>query len=155
MYSVVSVDCCALIELLLLQVAFCRWRHRKVRSGIRPHLKHGMDVHANSKRRVAAITRHLQPHADSSPQSIQDAGALHLQSIAVQPTAASDRGVPESSYAKIHGAVSQEPATWTQVPALQKNSLQEVIYEKALEEGIAKVHCPVSQSPAGIVCQSH
>jgi len=39
----------------------------------------------------------------------------------------------------VHGEVSEEPASWTGIPAVQKTALQEVIYQKAVREGIAKV----------------
>lgn len=44
----------------------------------------------------------------------------------------------QSKYARIHGNVSTEKAVW--VPAFVRgDSLQHVLYEKAVHEGIAKV----------------
>ena len=43
-----------------------------------------------------------------------------------------------SSYAKIHGEVSRDPAKWTRIAEVGGAVLEEVIYEKT-EEGIAKV----------------
>ena len=43
-----------------------------------------------------------------------------------------------SSYGRVHGNVSQEPATWQSAEVLGP-LLQDVLYEKAVGEGIAKV----------------
>ena len=47
---------------------------------------------------------------------------------------------------RVHGRVSREPAKWNNVPVVYKEHLQDVIYEKAEGEGIAKVS---SQLPRG------
>lgn len=46
-----------------------------------------------------------------------------------------------SSYDRIHGAVSRLPAKWRTMERVAGQELQEVIYEKAEGEGIAKVQC--------------
>ena len=51
---------------------------------------------------------------------------------------ASATGRP-SSYARVHGEVSNAPAQWVAVPSVHKETLQEVKYEKAANEGIVKV----------------
>lgn len=51
---------------------------------------------------------------------------------------ASVTGQP-NSYARVHGGVSNTPVQWRIVPSVQKESLQEVKYEKSIGEGIAKV----------------
>ena len=89
-------------------------------------------MHDNSRRRVAAVARHLQPPSQSG-DAVQSST---VNGLAAQPTAA---GIPASSYAKVHGEVSRDTAIWTQIPAVQRSTLQEVIYEKAIQEGIAKV----------------
>ena len=40
---------------------------------------------------------------------------------------------------RVHGEVSREPAHWRRVPAVHQQDLQDVIYEKSIGEGIAKV----------------
>jgi hypothetical protein len=46
-----------------------------------------------------------------------------------------------SDYSRVHGRVSRAPARWKQVPVVHKQVLEDVVYEKAVGEGIAKVHC--------------
>jgi naphthoate synthase len=43
-----------------------------------------------------------------------------------------------SSYARVHGEVSREPAVWRCIGSVHKELLEEVKYEKS-DEGIAKV----------------
>lgn len=88
------------------------------------------NMHQASTRRVAAIARHLQPDEAFSSQSGNYGHALEPHTTAA---------ASQSSYAKVHGAVSRGDATWTQIPTVQNQSLLEVIYEKAKDEGIAKV----------------
>jgi len=90
----------------------------------------------DSKRRIATIARHLQVLESPVKEAAQAPG---IQVFATQHTAAKKEAAIESSYAKVHGEVSAEPARWTGIPAVQKNTLQEVIYQKAVREGIAKV----------------
>ena len=94
---------------------------------------HLAKMHEISTRRVAAIARQLQPDEAASSQSGSHWHALEPQVTAV---------VSESSYAKVHRAVSRGDAKWTQIPVVQRQSLSEVIYEKAKDEGIAKVCAP-------------
>lgn len=42
-----------------------------------------------------------------------------------------------SSYARVHGEVSRQPAQWRSIPVVARETLTEVLYDKA--EGIAKV----------------
>lgn len=42
-------------------------------------------------------------------------------------------------YCRIHGEVSREPARWRRVAAVQQQELRDVLYDKAVGEGIAKV----------------
>ncbi|CAL8468079.1 g7618 [Coccomyxa elongata] len=44
-----------------------------------------------------------------------------------------------SSYARVHGSVSQQAASWRSIPVVHGERLQDVKYEKAEGEGIAKV----------------
>ena len=50
-----------------------------------------------------------------------------------------------SSYARVHGEVSREPADWTAIPSVARETLDDVRYQKA--EGIAK-----ARGAAVIVC---
>lgn len=59
--------------------------------------------------------------------------------------AASGRGGAASSYARIHGEVSREPAEWRDIPTVARETLQEVLYQKADADGIARVSVPCSQ----------
>jgi naphthoate synthase len=90
----------------------------------------------DSRRRIATIAGHLQP-LESPVNEIPQPG--NTQVSAAQHTAAKQEAAIKSSYAKVHGEVSEEPASWTGIPAVQKTALQEVIYQKAVREGIAKV----------------
>ncbi len=90
----------------------------------------------NSRRRIATIARHLQP-LETPVNEIPQPGSTQV--FAAQHTAAKKEAAIKSSYAKVHGKVSEEPANWTGIPAVQKTALQEVIYQKAVREGIAKV----------------
>jgi hypothetical protein len=51
---------------------------------------------------------------------------------------ASATGAP-SSYARVHGEVSRAPARWRRIHSVAKEQLEDVKYEKAEGEGIAKV----------------
>ena len=44
-----------------------------------------------------------------------------------------------SSFCRVHGEVSREPAVWEPIPAVHQEALREVKYAKAQGEGIAKV----------------
>jgi naphthoate synthase len=59
------------------------------------------------------------------------------QQGAQQSSYASATGTP-SSYARVHGQVSREPAHWREIQCVAKEQLSEVKYAKS-EEGIAKV----------------
>jgi len=90
----------------------------------------------DSRRRIATIARHLQP-LESPVNEIPQPGSKQV--FATQHTAAKKEAAIKSSYAKVHGEVSEQPASWTGIPVVQKTALQEVIYQKAVREGIAKV----------------
>lgn len=51
---------------------------------------------------------------------------------------ASATGQP-STYARVHGEVSRAPARWRSISRVAKEQLEDVKYEKAEGEGIAKV----------------
>lgn len=92
-------------------------------------------MHDISRRRIASVARHLQPDDAVSSDSGKAEHSSSLPALQAQDVAAA----AQSSYARVHGAVSRKDATWTNIPAVQRQSLSEVIYEKAVDEGIAKV----------------
>ena len=91
-------------------------------------------MHDISRRRIATVARHLLPSEAVSCRGTED--GLLYSSPALQPQ---NTAAEKSSYAKVHGAVSRKSAKWTPIPTVQRKDLSEVIYEKAREEGIAKV----------------
>jgi hypothetical protein len=60
---------------------------------------------------------------------------------------ASATGTP-NSYARVHGTVSRAPAQWTRHPIVRKETLSDVLYDKAEGEGIAKVCKQTNNSAA-------
>ena len=91
-------------------------------------------MHDTSRRRIATVARHLLPDDAVSSQSGKEVRSDSVPAFQTQDTAAA-----QSSYAKVHGTVSRKDATWTKIFAVQRHNLSEVIYEKSLDEGIAKV----------------
>eukprot|EP00195_Chlamydomonas_chlamydogama_P006856 CAMPEP_0202911746 /NCGR_PEP_ID=MMETSP1392-20130828/55789_1 /ASSEMBLY_ACC=CAM_ASM_000868 /TAXON_ID=225041 /ORGANISM="Chlamydomonas chlamydogama, Strain SAG 11-48b" /LENGTH=343 /DNA_ID=CAMNT_0049602373 /DNA_START=42 /DNA_END=1073 /DNA_ORIENTATION=- len=55
-----------------------------------------------------------------------------------KPSYASATGRP-SSYARVHGDVPRTPAKWRRIPVVAKETLEDVKYEKADDEGIVKI----------------
>ncbi|KAL3142336.1 hypothetical protein ABBQ38_002676 [Trebouxia sp. C0009 RCD-2024] len=92
-------------------------------------------MHDTSRRRIASVARHLQP--DDAVTSDSGRTTQHTSSPELQ--AHDTAAAAPSSYARVHGAVSRKAASWTNIPAVQKQSLSEVIYEKVEGEGIAKI----------------
>ncbi|KAG2489664.1 hypothetical protein HYH03_011776 [Edaphochlamys debaryana] len=96
----------------------------------------------SAERRLQVLRAHLAP-GDSSAGACHalsrhdTAGASASSSGSAAPYASAD-GKP-TSYARVHGAVSREPARWRRVASLGKEELTDVIYEKAVGEGIAKI----------------
>lgn len=93
----------------------------------------------NTKRRVDALARQLLPARETAQNSSCASNTDCEQSLATQDTSAVRQGKDSSSYARVHGEVSREPANWTNIPSVQQQKLEEVLYHKVLEEGIAKV----------------
>ena len=79
---------------------------------------------------LAPSTSEVAP-SDIAPQptSSHSGGQSSYASATGQPT----------SYARIHGEVSRGPANWIRIDSIGKEPLEEVKYEKAQGEGIAKV----------------
>eukprot|EP00882_Tetradesmus_deserticola_P011119 GHRQ01011757.1.p1 GENE.GHRQ01011757.1~~GHRQ01011757.1.p1 ORF type:complete len:144 (+),score=13.80 GHRQ01011757.1:234-665(+) len=84
-----------------------------------------------SARRLRVLEGHLatisQPKTPISRNNTAGGGSSY----------ATATGEP-SSYARVHGEVSKEPAVWRCVETVHRERLEEVVYEKS-DEGIAKV----------------
>ena len=84
-----------------------------------------------ASRRLAVLER--QCCAGPGPGSSGDA----QRGSCASSSYASATSTP-SSYARVHGEVSREPAHWRQIQNVAQQQLEEVKYEKS-DEGIAKV----------------
>ncbi len=97
----------------------------------------------SAQRRLQVLGNHLAAGHSSQRAALnaQDNTLLLRQDTAASTSAgtpyASVDGKP-NSYARIHGPVSREPAQWRKVPSVAREELTDVIYEKAIGEGIAK-----------------
>lgn len=89
-------------------------------------------------RRVQAVRNHIDPAEQDACRECT-AGTASLSNLVLQPTAAAASGGASSSYARIHGEVSRAPAVWRNIPSVAREVLQEVLYEKADADGIARV----------------
>ncbi|KAK9826475.1 hypothetical protein WJX81_002912 [Elliptochloris bilobata] len=94
----------------------------------------GEEQKAAALRRLSSLTAQLRGEqtgasnrSSSGPAAAANAASTSYESATSEP----------SSYARIHGEVSREPAQWRRVPVVHQCKLQDVIYEKA--EGIAKI----------------
>lgn len=115
-------------------------------------------------RRVQAIARQLQPsnslngNQDESTTTAMCSGSAS-SSTATQheqqkPTYASVSG-QSSSYARVHGEVSTVPVQWRRIGSIRQEKLQEVLYDKSVGEGIAKVwvvRCGVGRCVQRKIC---
>ncbi len=87
---------------------------------------------AAASRRLAVLAQQV----GAAPGAEQQ---LQRQATSVASTSyASIDGRP-SSYARVHGEVTRRPAVWRIIDVVAKERLGEVVYEKAVGEGIAKV----------------
>lgn len=79
---------------------------------------------AGAARRVACISNHLLP----------------LASSAAAPQIARSNAAFDDSYHRVHGAVAAHPPAWR--PAIDESgkAYTDIVYEKAVDEAIAKVH---------------
>jgi hypothetical protein len=95
--------------------------------------------------------RVLEGHLASTSQPQTPISRLNTVSGSSYATAT---GQP-SSYARVHGEVSREPAVWRCIESVHKERLEEVKYGKS-DEGIAKV---TSYKPLGlhvvVACRGH
>ncbi|GFR46797.1 hypothetical protein Agub_g8429 [Astrephomene gubernaculifera] len=95
----------------------------------------------SAQRRLQVIGNHFlaQEAPQPSPESLvtrqNTAGA---ETSNTNTSYASVDGRP-NSYGRVHGSVSREPAKWRRIPVVSREELTDVIYEKAVGEGIAKI----------------
>jgi hypothetical protein len=91
-----------------------------------------------AQRRLAVLVEHLaKPEVNSEELAPLDTAASSSATPAPLPYASAD-GKP-STYARVHGPVSCAPAVWRAVPSVAKEQLTDVLYQKSVREGIAKV----------------
>ena len=76
------------------------------------------------RRRLASVTNHLNPVTPPANHSL----------IALSSTSSVN-----NSYYRIHGEVSNEEVVWRNVCDESGKEFTDIIYEKAVGEGIAKV----------------
>lgn len=87
----------------------------------------------------------LMPHFETDNVTFVNRMESENTSGKVTPPKSVDNNVYASidgklnSYARIHGPVSSAKPQWISFPTVQKENLQEVIYQKTAGEGIAKV----------------
>eukprot|EP00899_Mesostigma_viride_P021634 jgi/Mesvir1/29472/Mv23043-RA.1 len=103
-------------------------------------------MEARVARRIETVARHLQhshePHA--ATQSAVSAGGIAQNLTACDNKECTERqtyaraGKEPSSYERIHGPVSRKPAVWKRVQP-EGAVFEDVIYEKAVDEPIAKI----------------
>ncbi len=110
----------------------------------------------SAARRLQALRDHLDPAEAGA--SRDKAGAAAAAPLTRQPTAAhgDGGGAASSSYARVHGEVSKAPAVWRDVPSVARETLQEVLYQKADADGIARVRHATRHAPLHCLCmRSH
>lgn len=89
----------------------------------------------SAERRLEILSRQL---TSSEASRSEPAVSLAAASSSSSSAFASATGTP-SSYARIHGEASRQPARWRRIEVVAKEKLQDVKYEKSEGEGIAKV----------------
>ncbi|PNH09997.1 1,4-Dihydroxy-2-naphthoyl-CoA synthase, peroxisomal [Tetrabaena socialis] len=97
---------------------------------------------SSAERRLQVISNHLRAveHGSRDSPTLSRQGTASTSSsgaIGTSTPYASVDGKP-SSYARVHGPVSREPAQWRRIPTVAREDLTDVLYEKADGEGIAK-----------------
>mmetsp|Transcript_8504 Transcript_8504/g.25509 ORF Transcript_8504/g.25509 Transcript_8504/m.25509 type:complete len:191 (-) Transcript_8504:2072-2644(-) len=92
----------------------------------------------SAQRRLSALRNHLDPAQPSQDAILpQRQASVHPQATASSTAAAGTR--PQSSYERIHGQVSKEPADWRPITSVAREQLREVEYHKAAGDGIARI----------------
>lgn len=94
-----------------------------------------------ARKRLEVLSRQFESASLAEDRQVSTSSTAASSSIGSSSQSkpyASATGKP-SSYAKVHGEVSRAPAQWRQITSVAKEDLQDVKYEKAVGEGIAKV----------------
>eukprot|EP00898_Chlorokybus_atmophyticus_P007090 jgi/Chlat1/7382/Chrsp6S07416 len=94
-----------------------------------------------ARRRLGAVRSHLQPSGVVGSVEVAQDGVLsaaHCSAASSSSSSYASVGNAPSSYARVHGDVSRTPATWEPAP-VPGEPLQDILYEKAAGEGIAKI----------------
>eukprot|EP00877_Chromochloris_zofingiensis_P015125 jgi/Chrzof1/9867/Cz04g19010.t1_ECHID[v5.2] len=86
-------------------------------------------------RRVCVLHKQFNP---DTPAEIEMCRTVTVNNGETSSSHASVDGRP-SSYARVHGDVSRAPAVWQSIKTVAKEHLEDVKYEKAQGEGIAKI----------------
>ena len=94
-------------------------------------------------RRMQAVLGHLDPPSSNAATQTAAWAAeadppQSTASAAPQPTSAR-HGISGSSYVRVHGEVSRDPPRWSDIASVAQHQLQEVAYQKAEGDGIARV----------------
>ncbi|CAK0782116.1 hypothetical protein CVIRNUC_005568 [Coccomyxa viridis] len=84
--------------------------------------------------RVGVLTRHLAPDRPDHTRL-----ALSEASTSASPESTSRRQNISSSYQRIHGSVPRHAVRWNSISMVQQVRLQDIIYDKADGEGVAKI----------------
>lgn len=90
----------------------------------------------SAARRLRVLGGQVAP--STSAQEVEMMSQLPCTGTQPSSSYASVTGEP-SSYARVHGQVPRVPAQWRRIHSVAKEDLQDVKYEKAVGEGIAKV----------------
>lgn len=108
-----------------------------------------------ASRRLSVLLPHFETETiprETRIESESTAGKVQSPSSGERNVYASIDG-KLNSYARIHGSVSSATPQWTLFSTVQKENLQEVIYEKTVGEGIAKV-CLNWKGGGGPLCST-
>uniref|UniRef100_A0A0E0C5M7 1,4-dihydroxy-2-naphthoyl-CoA synthase n=1 Tax=Oryza meridionalis TaxID=40149 RepID=A0A0E0C5M7_9ORYZ len=87
-----------------------------------------------AERRLARVTAHLLPSSLPLPLPLASAPPL-----APSPAASSSSSPASDSYRRVHGDVPSEPPEWRAATDESGKGFVDILYEKAVGEGIAKI----------------
>lgn len=105
------------------------------------------------RHRLATIARHLAPERSENASTT----ALSSSQCVAHATSNATSGALSrklSSYDRVHGSVSRDLPVWVPVPQPAGQEFQDILYEKAAGEGIAKVNTfpPSCNAPTYEIC---
>ncbi|GIL69420.1 hypothetical protein Vretimale_13531 [Volvox reticuliferus] len=90
----------------------------------------------SAQRRLQILGNHLMGTRPENSVSRQATAGMDKLEVTV-PYASADGKI--NSYGRVHGPVSHEPAKWQRILVVSREELIDVVYEKAVDEGIAKI----------------